>query len=142
MRSIKKELFEIKELKELLEYLDSTSELYSALNNVIKEKEMESKMDVKELIYFALSKRGYGIESNNDTGIVTVSGEDGKWDFTIPLKMKITPQQYKFLCELRRSGKTNMFEAGKFIIEEFSVTKEYANEILKEWMNKFTAEDY
>ena len=56
--------------------------------------------------------------------------------------MKITPQQYIYLCELRKSGATNMFDAAKYLVEEFAITTDYATEILKEWMNKFTVEDY
>ena len=133
---------DIKHLKIILESLDPVSELHETLEMIIEDKEQEETLDVQQLINFTLSRKGYGIQSNNDTGIVTVRKEDEMWDFTIPLKMKITQEQYAFLCDLRRSGKTNMFDAGKYLVVEYGVSFTEATELVKEWMNKFTKEDY
>lgn len=100
-------------------------------------------MDIKKLIINTLVKNGNVVETNEDTGIITVyTKENAMWDFTIPIEMKITPEQYSYLTKLRASGKTNMFDAGKYLVKEFNIDEDHAKTILMEWMNKFVNEDY
>mgnify|MGYP003627669330 FL=1 len=44
---------------------------------------------------------------------------------------------FDFLDELRKSGKTNMFEAVPFIVERFTITKYEAQRHLVKWMETF-----
>ena len=44
---------------------------------------------------------------------------------------------YDFLNELRLSGKTNMFGAAPYIVEEFAIEEKEAREWLSEWMKDF-----
>jgi len=43
----------------------------------------------------------------------------------------------EFLNDLRESGITNMWGAGKYIENEFGVSKNQAKEILLSWMKNF-----
>ena len=45
-----------------------------------------------------------------------------------------------FLNVLRESGVTNMFGAGPYVEEEFSIDKREARRILRLWMHNFNAE--
>ena len=47
-----------------------------------------------------------------------------------------------FLENLRRSGKTNMFEATPYLMVEFGLTQKEAKEILVDWMKNYNREDY
>lgn len=49
----------------------------------------------------------------------------------------VTDEHLEFLDELRESGKTNMFGAEPYILQEFNVTKHEAYEILTYWMDSF-----
>lgn len=100
-------------------------------------------MDIKQIIKDALLKKECVIEENPDTGIITVYGMDGSmWDFTVPLKLNITPKQYSYLTQLRERGIVNMFEAWIKLMEEFNLEEKEAKEKLMIWMNKFVNEDY
>ena len=44
-----------------------------------------------------------------------------------------------YLDSLRESGVTNMFGAGTYLMERFSVTKREAHAILSHWMETFEA---
>lgn len=44
---------------------------------------------------------------------------------------------FEYLDELRESGITNMFGAGSYIQQEFSVTKREARTLPIEWMETF-----
>lgn len=44
-----------------------------------------------------------------------------------------------YLDNLRESGKTNMFGAGKYLVEDFGLTMNEASEYLAHWMNTFEA---
>lgn len=47
-------------------------------------------------------------------------------------------KEYKeFLDDLRESGVTNMFGAGKYLEDEFGLDKREAREILSNWMKNF-----
>ena len=43
---------------------------------------------------------------------------------------------FAYLDGLRESGATNMFGAGPYLVEEFHLDKELANEILAAWMRQ------
>ena len=42
---------------------------------------------------------------------------------------------YNFLNELRESGKTNMFGARPYLVDEFDLSKKQSSELLALWMN-------
>ena len=42
---------------------------------------------------------------------------------------------YNFLNELRESGKTNMFGARPYLVDEFDLDKKQSAELLSEYMN-------
>lgn len=46
-------------------------------------------------------------------------------------------EYFEYLDCLRESGVTNMFGATPYLVEEFSIEKEEARKILKEWMDTF-----
>ena len=48
-------------------------------------------------------------------------------------------EYYKFLEALRRTGVCNMFGAGVYLVEAFSITSKEANEILTNWMSNYEA---
>ena len=43
---------------------------------------------------------------------------------------------FKYLDDLRDSGRTNMFDAVPYLIDAFDLSKEKAKEILLLWVNK------
>jgi len=49
------------------------------------------------------------------------------------LKSKV----FIYLNELRESGRTNMFGARPYIVQEFGIDKSLAGRLLQEWMNNF-----
>ena len=59
--------------------------------------------------------------------------------------MKTTLNQlteyFRFLDVLRDSGRTNMFGAGEYLEEEFSLSKQEARMILNKWMESFTEDE-
>jgi len=50
---------------------------------------------------------------------------------------KNSDEQNQFLDELRESGKTNMFGAGRFLQDEFGIDRTEAREVLLEWIKNF-----
>tara|TARA_R100000687_G_C6361363_1_gene123571 strand:- start:268 stop:474 length:207 start_codon:yes stop_codon:yes gene_type:complete len=42
---------------------------------------------------------------------------------------------FQFLNELRESGKTNMFGARPYLVDEFDLSKKQSSELLALWMN-------
>ena len=44
---------------------------------------------------------------------------------------------YTYLDNLRTSGVTNMFGAGRFLMDKFQMDKETANRWLNRWMRDF-----
>lgn len=44
---------------------------------------------------------------------------------------------FTYLDELRESGVTNMYGAGKYLENEFSLTKNEAKDLLLDWMKSF-----
>jgi len=50
---------------------------------------------------------------------------------------KNSDEQNQFLDELRESGKTNMFGAGRYLQEEFGIDRTEAREVLLEWIKNF-----
>ena len=57
----------------------------------------------------------------------------------IQFKVRNPPEHTEFLDELRESGATNMFGAGKWLQEEFGLEKGEARQILATWMKNFKA---
>lgn len=55
---------------------------------------------------------------------------------------KTTNKYWIYLEELRESGVTNMFGAGKYLQMEFGLDKREARRILADWMNNYNSEDY
>lgn len=53
----------------------------------------------------------------------------------------VTEQHLIFLDELRESGKTNMFGAGRYVSEAFGIGNKEANDIVGYWMETFGKED-
>ena len=49
----------------------------------------------------------------------------------------VTQEHLEFLDDLRESGKTNMFGARPYLVDEFDINKETAEEILTYWMKTF-----
>lgn len=47
---------------------------------------------------------------------------------------------FAYLDELRKSGKTNMFGAGRYLEEKYHIPSTTANHILKRWMENFQPE--
>lgn len=52
--------------------------------------------------------------------------------------VKATQDQLDFLDNLRTSGVTNMFGAGPYVQDQFSVTRSVAHSILADWMRTFS----
>jgi len=48
---------------------------------------------------------------------------------------------FEYLNILRKSGATNMFDAGRFLEHEFELSKKDAKAILLAWMKQFTTEE-
>jgi len=53
----------------------------------------------------------------------------------------VTDDHLDYLDDLRESGVTNMFGAGEYLEEEFSLDKKEAKEILLYWMASFGKDD-
>lgn len=49
----------------------------------------------------------------------------------------MTKEHKEFLDDLRESGATNMFGAGRYLEEEFGLSQKEARVILMEWMNSY-----
>ncbi len=55
--------------------------------------------------------------------------------------MGITQEEVSAYLDLvRETGQVNMFGAGKYVEDEFNVTKQQAKEFLISWMNNFGKE--
>jgi len=52
----------------------------------------------------------------------------------------MTKEHKEYLDNLRESGETNMFGAGRYLENEFGLDKREAREILSEWMSSFNEE--
>ena len=52
--------------------------------------------------------------------------------------MKAHQEHLEYLDELRESGVTNMYGAGSYVQDEFSLSERDANSILAEWMETFS----
>ena len=50
-------------------------------------------------------------------------------------------ETFRFLDELRESGKTNMFGATRYIVKAMEVSKADARALLVDWMANFGKED-
>ena len=44
---------------------------------------------------------------------------------------------YTFLDELRKSGVTNMYGAGQYLVDEFYIDDKKARDVLANWMKTF-----
>lgn len=49
---------------------------------------------------------------------------------------------YLFLERLRRSGKTNMCGAGKYLMKKFGLDRKTASKVLINWIKNYNQEDY
>lgn len=56
--------------------------------------------------------------------------------------MKTKNKYWIFLENLRRSGVTNMFGAGPFLVQEYGISRQEASKILVDWMNNYNRDDY
>ena len=54
----------------------------------------------------------------------------------------VTEEQLTYLDDLREGGSINMFGAAPILQEEFDLTKMEAKELLKYWMETFSARKY
>jgi hypothetical protein len=54
------------------------------------------------------------------------------------LTMRATQDHLEYLDTLRESGVTNMFGAAPYLVEKFGLTKQWAREVLSEWMKTFS----
>lgn len=50
----------------------------------------------------------------------------------------ITEEHLTYLDELRESGVTNMYGAGRYLVEEFDVSRDESHVILDYWMRTFS----
>ena len=53
------------------------------------------------------------------------------------INMEIKDEVFEYLEELRDSGETNMFGAGPYLMQEFSIDKRAAQAWLTLWMGSF-----
>jgi len=53
----------------------------------------------------------------------------------------VTDEHLQYLDDLRESGATNMFGAGRYVEQEFDVSKSDASTILSYWMESFGKDD-
>ena len=59
--------------------------------------------------------------------------EYGDWDGVI------LDEWMSYLNELRESGRTNMFGAGSFLVEEYGLKPRDAKKVVQYWMENFNA---
>jgi len=52
----------------------------------------------------------------------------------------VKQQHLEYLDDLRESGETNMFGAGRYVEEEFEISRSMARVILSYWMETFGKE--
>lgn len=52
-------------------------------------------------------------------------------------KLKFDEKYYLYLDELRESGETNMYGATPYLQRRFSIERQEAKDILKDWMDTF-----
>ncbi len=50
-------------------------------------------------------------------------------------------EEFRFLCNLREEGTTNMFGAVPFIVDEFNCTRSHATDALLNWMENLAEID-
>ena len=53
----------------------------------------------------------------------------------------VTDEHLEYLDDLRNSGETNMFGAGKYVERKFALGRREARTILSYWMESFGKED-
>lgn len=51
-------------------------------------------------------------------------------------------EMFDYLNRLRRSGATNMFGAGSYLVNHFGIDKKEASQILSKWMDNFNEDGY
>jgi hypothetical protein len=49
----------------------------------------------------------------------------------------VTTKHIKYLDDLRESGSTNMFGAGRYLQNEFGLDRDHASRVLNHWMETF-----
>lgn len=49
-------------------------------------------------------------------------------------------EYFSYLNVLRESGRTNMFGAGAYLMDEFGLTRQEARKVLMEWMRSYNVE--
>jgi len=54
------------------------------------------------------------------------------------VKTEVSNEQLEYLDLLRKSGVTNMFGTTQYLVNEFSISKIKAREILSYWMKTFS----
>ncbi len=54
------------------------------------------------------------------------------------VEIKVLDEHLEYLDLLRKSGVTNMFGAANYLVDEFSISKIEAREILSYWMRTFS----
>ena len=58
----------------------------------------------------------------------------------VDVDLKFDQEYYDYLDELRRSGITNMWGAGAYLIDEFSLEdKVFAGKVVTDWKDTFEA---
>ena len=50
-------------------------------------------------------------------------------------------EYFEYLDWLRETGKTNMFDAVKYLVDCYGMTRKKAREILKKWMAQYRKDD-
>lgn len=58
-------------------------------------------------------------------------GQEGRPDY-------VTDEHLEYLDDLRESGVTNMFGAGRYLEDEFDIERKTASGILSYWMKTFS----
>ena len=52
-------------------------------------------------------------------------------------EVTVSEEHKKYLDELRESGITNMFGAGRYLADVFNIGKREADKIVQQWMKEF-----
>jgi len=55
--------------------------------------------------------------------------------------IKLEERHRRFLNDLRKSGVTNMFSAGPYLMREFGVTRLESHDLLLQWMEQYEGDD-
>ena len=59
---------------------------------------------------------------------------------TIERPQIVSGEMLVYLDELRKSGVTNMYGAGPYLVDEFDLTRKESHEVLSYWMKTFGQE--